>query len=47
MQAMPTREGPRANEDITAREVRLILENGETAGVVSLTEALKKPTKPV
>ncbi len=42
MQALPTREGPRANEDITAREVRLILENGETAGVVSLSEALRK-----
>ncbi len=42
MQALPNREGPRANEDIVAREVRLILDNGETAGVVSLKEALRR-----
>lgn len=40
--ALPTQDGPRANGDITAKEVRLILENGETAGVVSLGEALQK-----
>lgn len=40
-QASPTREGPRANEDITAKEVRLIGADGENVGVVSLREALQ------
>lgn len=39
----PVREndGPRINREIKAKEVRLINYNGENAGVVSLTEALK------
>ena len=41
-QASPTREGPRANTDITAKEIRLIDADGENVGVVSLKEALKK-----
>ncbi|MGN1078996.1 MAG: translation initiation factor IF-3 [Alphaproteobacteria bacterium] len=40
-QASPTREGPRANTDITAKEVRLIGADGENVGVVSVREALK------
>ena len=39
--ARPTREGPRANNEITASSVRLILADGETAGVVTLSEALR------
>lgn len=39
---MPAQDGPRANGGITAKEIRLILENGETAGVVSVHEALQK-----
>ena len=35
-------EGPRANEKISAREVRLILSNGNNVGVVSTREALTK-----
>ncbi|MBO4644038.1 MAG: translation initiation factor IF-3 [Alphaproteobacteria bacterium] len=38
----PTREGPRTNTEITAKEIRLIDETGENAGVVSLKEALKR-----
>lgn len=33
-------EGPRTNEDITAKEVRLVDAEGEMRGVVSLSEAL-------
>ena len=40
-QASPTREGPRANSDITAKEVRLISADGENVGIVSVREALK------
>lgn len=39
--ATPTREGPRANEDITAKQVRLIGAAGENIGVVSIREALR------
>lgn len=42
MPASPTREGPRANAEITATQVRLILANGETAGVVGIKEALAR-----
>lgn len=38
----PTREGPRTNTEITAKEIRLIDETGENAGIVSLKEALKR-----
>lgn len=39
--APPTRDtGPRANNQITAPEVRLIDENGENVGIVRLAEAL-------
>ncbi|MBR4127520.1 MAG: translation initiation factor IF-3 [Alphaproteobacteria bacterium] len=41
-QASPTREGPRANTDITAKEIRLIDADGENVGVVSIKEALKR-----
>ncbi len=40
-QASPTREGPRANGDITAKEVRLIGADGENIGVVSIREAVR------
>ncbi|CCZ21528.1 translation initiation factor IF-3 2 [Acetobacter sp. CAG:977] len=40
-QASPTREGPRANGEITAKEVRLIGADGENVGVVSIREALR------
>ncbi len=35
-------DGPRANEKISVREVRLILSNGNNVGVVSTREALAK-----
>ncbi|MBO4520456.1 MAG: translation initiation factor IF-3 [Alphaproteobacteria bacterium] len=41
-QVSPTREGPRTNTEITAKEIRLIDETGENAGIVSLKEALKR-----
>ena len=34
-------DGPRINEAIKAKQVRLIDENGENRGVVSIAEALK------
>ena len=34
--------GPKANEDIRAKEVRLILADGQNVGVVSIKEALRK-----
>lgn len=37
----PTREGPRVNEMIDVPEVRLIDENGENIGVVSIQKALE------
>lgn len=41
MKPMPKKDdGPRINSDITAREVRLVDENGEMKGVVSIKEAL-------
>ena len=36
---MPTREGPRSNDDIEAAEVQLIGEDGGNLGTVSLAEA--------
>ena len=35
--ATPTREGPRANEDITAKQVRLIGAAGENIGATVIT----------
>ena len=40
-QASPTREGPRANGEITAKEVRLIGADGENIGIVSIREAMR------
>ena len=39
----PVREedGPRINEEIRVKEVRLIDENGENRGVISIREALQ------
>jgi translation initiation factor IF-3 len=37
---LPTREGPRVNEDIRVPQVRLIDQNGEMVGVMSAREAL-------
>ena len=37
---LPTRDGPRVNEDIRVPQVRLIDQNGEMIGVVSAREAL-------
>ena len=44
MRAAPTREqtGPRINDAIRAREVRLIDENGQNVGIVSRLEALQR-----
>ncbi|HJZ32963.1 MAG TPA: translation initiation factor IF-3 [Hyphomicrobiaceae bacterium] len=44
MRAAPEREpaGPRMNEDIRVREVRLIDENGDNVGVVPIAEALAR-----
>jgi translation initiation factor IF-3 len=46
MRAAPEREpaGPRMNEDIRVREVRLIDENGDNVGVVPIAEALARAT---
>ena len=38
----PSREGPRVNDEITSKEVRLVDENGEMVGVTSLREALDR-----
>ena len=40
----PVREddGPRINEDIRTKEVRLIDENGENCGIVPIREALSR-----
>ena len=38
----PTNDGPKVNEHIQAAEVRLVDENGEMVGVVSLTDALNR-----
>ncbi|RPI33841.1 MAG: translation initiation factor IF-3, partial [Hyphomicrobiaceae bacterium] len=44
MRAAPEREpaGPRMNEDIRVREVRLIDENGDNVGVVPIADALAR-----
>ena len=39
---MPTREGPRVNEDIRVPQVRLIDQDGEMIGVMSAREALAR-----
>ncbi|MBL8566450.1 MAG: translation initiation factor IF-3 [Hyphomicrobiaceae bacterium] len=46
MRAQPEREqsGPRINEAIRAREVRLIDENGDNVGVVSRFDAMERAT---
>ena len=41
MNAAPTREGPRVNELITVREVRVIDAEGENRGVLSISDAMK------
>ena len=47
MRAAPEREpsGPRINEAIRAREVRLIDETGNNVGVVAITDALERAVK--
>lgn len=40
MSAPPSREGPRVNEEIDSRSIRLVGETGEMIGVVSLREGL-------
>lgn len=42
MQAAPTREGPRVNEEIRVPQVRLIDEEGEMQGVMSTRDALMR-----
>jgi translation initiation factor IF-3 len=39
---LPTREGPRVNEEIRVPQVRLIDQNGEMLGVMSAREALMR-----
>ncbi len=39
---MPTREGPRSNEDIEATEVQLITEDGDNLGVVPFEDAMAR-----
>ncbi len=39
---MPTREGPRSNEDIEATEVQLITEDGDNLGVVPFEDAMER-----
>ncbi|MFD2262151.1 translation initiation factor IF-3 [Lacibacterium aquatile] len=38
----PTRDGPRVNGEINSMQVRLVDQNGEMIGVVSLREALER-----
>ena len=47
MRAAPEREpaGPRMNEDIRVREVRLIDQTGRNVGVVAIAEALARATE--
>ncbi|PHY95262.1 translation initiation factor IF-3 [Acetobacter pomorum] len=40
--APPSREGPRVNEEIRVPQVRLIDENGEMAGIMTVRDALAK-----
>jgi translation initiation factor IF-3 len=42
MPAAPTRDGPRVNEDIRAASVRLIDQEGEMLGVMSVRDALHR-----
>jgi len=42
MQAAPTREGPRGNEEIRVPQVRLIDEEGEMQGVMTTRDALMR-----
>jgi translation initiation factor IF-3 len=42
MDQMPSREGPRVNDEITSLNVRLVDPDGEMVGVVSLREALER-----
>jgi translation initiation factor IF-3 len=42
MPASPNRDGPRVNEDIRAIQVRLIDEEGEMQGVMTVREALQR-----
>jgi translation initiation factor IF-3 len=47
MRAAPEREpsGPRINDNIRAREVRLIDQNGQNIGVVAIDDALSRATE--
>jgi translation initiation factor IF-3 len=42
MNAAPTRDGMRVNEQINTQEVRLIDETGENVGVVATTDAIQR-----
>lgn len=42
MPAPPTRDGPRVNEDIRVPQVRLIDENGEMQGVLTVRDAIQR-----
>jgi translation initiation factor IF-3 len=42
MAAPPTRDGPRVNEDIRIPQVRLIDQDGEMQGVLSVREAMQR-----
>ena len=42
MNAAPTKDGMRVNEQINTHEVRLIDETGENVGVVATTDAIKR-----
>jgi translation initiation factor IF-3 len=42
MQAAPTRDGPRVNDEIRSLQVRLIDQDGEMQGVMSAREALNR-----
>jgi translation initiation factor IF-3 len=42
MQAPPTRDGPRVNEDIRIPQVRLIDQDGEMQGVMTAREAMQR-----
>ncbi len=42
MKAQPAQDGPRVNDEIRVPQVRLVDENGEMVGVVSIDEALKR-----
>ncbi|KJV08769.1 translation initiation factor IF-3, partial [Elstera litoralis] len=39
---VPTRDGPRINNEITSMQVRLVGADGEMVGIVSLREALER-----